>query len=520
MFFTTVLFSSMAVFAVDNDAVVSNKVSKESEKSVSSLAARTNALEEQIRILKSQINQMKGKKSKVDKVKENNKDKVVETPDDDNPLRTRSLLEMYAHGPAVVTSPSFGVRRPDDSYSDLMNKLSSMNEDLVLLGLRKKMDNYANEHGIPIPSRPIVALSGAVEGQVIYNSNDNYTSTSKSDINLNTAEIDVIAEAGPWATAAMIIKYEDKKDTASVDSTTRWNNSRILIDRGWITFGQLNKAPVYFTIGQVYAPFGSYSSSMVTTPSTQILGRVKDRMVVLGYSQYGAYAQAYAYAGETKPTSSQVLKHAGFNLGYKYEHPGFMLNIGTGIIGNLAESQGMQDKIFGRSTSSNIVPSSSSPGRGGEQLTSTVPGISGHIKAVFCNIYTLMAEYVGATKSFNTTDLMFNGYGAKPQALQIEGAIKFTAFDKPGFAFAGYGWTNQALALQVPKQTFFVGYSVSLVKYTLASIEYRHDIGYGLNDTSTSNNSGLGLTRNIYYPMKTPNRRHNNKITAEIGVYF
>ena len=110
---------------------------------------------------------------------------------------------------------------------------------------------------------------------------------------------------------------------------------------------------------------------------------------------------------------------------------------------------------------------------------------------------------------------MFNNHGAKPQALQIEGAVKFKTFGKPGFVFAGYGLTNQALALQVPKQTFFAGYSVSIIKYTLASIEYRHDVGYG-GDVSGSN----GFGRSITYPPKPFTRKHNNKITAEIGVYF
>lgn len=468
MFFATALFSSMSIFAASSD--------KE-------LAARANALENQIRILKSQVSQMQGK--------------------DDSSLQTYSLLEMYAHGPAVVTSPSFGVRRPDDEYSDLMNKLSSMNEDLVLLGLRKKMDNYADKNGIPVPSRPIIALSGAVKGQMTFDSNDKFMSTSKSDINLSTAEMDFIAEAGPWATAAMIAKYEDKKDTASVDSVTRWNNSRLLIDRGWLTFGQLNKAPVYFTIGQTYAPFGSYSSGMVTTPSTQILGRVKDRMVTLGYSQYGAYAQVYAYAGETKPTNSEALRHSGFNLGYKYERENLMMSVGAGVIGNLAESQGMQSKIF-------------APIKSSEQMTSRVVGLSGHIKAVLYDTYTLMAEYVGASKAFDTTDLTFNGYGAKPQALQVEGSIKFKTLRRPGFLSVGYGLTNQALVLQVPKQTFFAAYGVSLLKYTLASIEYRHDVGYGLTDTSGS----TGFGRNITYPKTVPACRHNNRVTAEIGVYF
>jgi len=509
VFFATALFSSMAVFAADDDVVVKKAVSK---KSVNSLAARTNALEDQIRILKSQIGHMQGRDDKVKK--------DVSDMSDDSQLQTRSLLEMYAHGPAVVTSPAFGVRRPYDNYSNLMNRLPSMNEDLVLLGLRQKMDNYANEKGIPIPSRPIIALSGGVEGQVTFNSNDGYASTSKSDINLSMAELDVIAEAGPWATAAMIINYEDKKDTASVDSVTRWNNSRIRLDRGWVTFGQLNQAPVYFTIGQVFAPFGNYSSNMVTTPSTQILGRVKDRMVVLGYDQFGVYAQAYGYAGETKPSSSEIVKHTGFNLGYRFDHENFALDIGAGILGNLAESQGMQQNIFGLNP---LRPLPDTKFVGGEKIISNVYGLNGHAKATFYDTFNLIAEYVGASKSFDTTDLMFNGHGARPQALNIEGSVAFKVMDRPSTVFAGYGMTNQALALGVPKQSFFAGCTMNIVKYTLASLEYRHDVGYG-NDSSSSFgdkrtvsfNGNVGTNPNV----PAPARRHNNKVTAVIGVYF
>ncbi len=494
IFFTAALFSSISIFAA-------------AKKSASSLTARANALEDQVRILKIQIDQMQGKGNRAK---------------NDSQLQTNSLLEMYAHGPAVVTSPAFGVRRPEDNYSDLMSRLPSMNEDLVLLGLRQKMDNYANENGIPIPSRPIIALSGGVEGQVAFNSNDGYASTSKSDINLSMAEIDVIAEVGSWATAAMIINYEDKKDTASVDSVTRWNNSRIRLDRGWLTFGQLNKAPIYFTIGQVFAPFGNYSSNMVTTPSTQILGRVKDRMAVLGYDQFGIYSQAYAYAGETKPTSSEIIKHCGFNLGYRFDHENFAMDIGAGFLGNLAESQGMQQNIFGLSSNINR-PSPDTNFIGGETIVSRVYGINGHAKATFYDMFTLIAEYVGASKAFDTTDLAFNGHGAKPQALNVEGSVAFKVVGKPSTIFAGYGMTRQALALGTPKASYFAGCTMNIVKYTLASLEYRHDVGYG-SDTSSSISGDRKVSYNISgnnpNNVTAPARRHNNKVTAVIGVYF
>jgi hypothetical protein len=500
VFFATALFSSMAIFAADNgDVVVKKSASKKSVNT--NLVVRTNALENQVRVLKSQIDQMQNKG-------------MVSVPKDNNQLQFNSLLEMYAHGPAVVTSPVFGVRRPADGYSDLMVRLSSMNEDLVLLETRQKMDNYAKEKAIPIPTRPIIALSGGVEGTVNYLSNASYTTTAKSDINLSMAELDVIAEAGPWATAAMIINYEDRNDATSADSITRWSNSRIHLDRGWLTIGQLNRSPVYFSIGQVFASFGSYNSNMVTTSSTQILGRVKDRMVVLGYDQFGIYAQAYGYAGETKPTSSEIIKHGGFNLGYRYDCENFGMEIGAGVIGNLAESQGMQLNIFGRPASFTVngVTVTSD-----ERMTSRVYGLNGHAKATFYDMVTLLAEYVGASKSFDQTDLMFNNHGAKPMALNAEGSVNFDIFGRPSSVFAGYGWTNQALALLIPKQSFFAGYSISPIKYLLAAVEYRYDINYNNGDNSSSVNSNFNRSISVSASNAS---RHNNIVTAKLGVYF
>lgn len=500
----TALFGSITTFAADSYDATKGQFSK---KSVSSLAARTNELESQIRILKNQIDQIQNK--------DQSKSKSDNDLSDNSNNQLYSLVEMYAHGPAVVTSPAFGIRSSDEGVADnLMVNLSSINEDMVLLELRKKLDNYATEKGISIPYRPIIVLSGGVEGQVLYDNNNNYTKNSKTDVNLSRAELDVIAEAGPWTTASMIINYEDKRDTNYSNTVARSNHSRIRLDRGFLTIGQLNKFPIYATIGQMYASFGKYASYMVTTPPTQILGRVKDRMLTIGYNQFGVYAQIYGMSGETQSkTGSEIIKHSGFDLGYKlFEHDNFVMDLGAGVLGCLAESEGMQNNVFGKKVSS----SGTNPS-GGEIITSRVMGINGHIEVDFYNAYTVLAEYIGASKAYDVTDLAFNGHGARPQAFDIQGAYRFKVINRPSTIFAGFSLTEQALALDVPKQSFFAGYTMSIIKNTLASIEYRHDINYSLGDTSTSNNTSIGGTRNI---SATVTGRQNNTVTLQLGVYF
>jgi len=451
------------------------------------LKDRTVVLERQVESLQNQIATMKNENKNLD-------------------------FEKYFRGPSVATSPAFGIRRSADDASDLMVSLSSIHEDLILLQLRKKMDRYARANKVEIPQRPVVALSGGVEGQANYV--HNYNKTERNDINLSRAELDVIGEAGPWATAAMIISYD--KDRPATGA--RVTNSRLTIDRAFATIGQLEKCPIYFTIGQIYAPFGKFSSYMVTTPSMKALGRFKDRMAVLGFSQdftrgesSGVVSmQVYGYPGETKVQDNNIVEHGGFNLDLEFKKDKFALKIGGSVIGNIAESDGMQSNIFNYS---------GALGAGSTTITDRVYGIDGRIKASF-DRYTLLAEYVGAGKCFNVNDLSHNGQGAKPQALSIEGAVDFQIADKPNTLAAGYGQTWQALALRLPRNTFFASYGLSFWKNTIFSVEYRHDVNYQWSDTAQGNGPSGGSRMTPVTVNVTDGGRHKNTVTAQFGIYF
>ncbi len=439
------------------------------------LTSRTAALEKQIKELQKEVKAIKQDSSYV----ANNLDLMV---------------EMYAHGPAVVTSPALGIRRSADDASDLMINLSSMNEDLVLLKLRQKMDNYSLEQGLPLLERPIIALSGGVEGQIDYSHRKNYDGSKKVDINFSKAELDIIGEASPWATAAINIVYEDSNS----NYRSRIDNSRFKLDRGFLTIGQLAKFPLYFTMGQVFAPFGSYSSYMITDPSTKVLGRIKDRIALLGYHGHGIWGdvdvQAYGFAGDTKKSAGghELLSHGGFNVNYGYARDKFKFTLGGSVVGNIMESDG----IF-----SSVVLNN-------KNISRQVYGLSARAKIDY-GMFNLRAEYVGAGKHFDSKDMSFNNHEAKPQALNLEGAMEFKLFNKPNTFALGYGRTWQALALKLPKHNFFAAYNISLLKNTILGFEYRHDINYGAKE--------VAKTRVDTYKV---DRRHQNIFTTQLGVYF
>ena len=139
-----------------------------------------------------------------------------------------------------------------------------------------------------------------------------------------------------------------------------------------------------------------------------------------------------------------------------------------------------------------------------------IPALDVHANINFDAI-SFAAEWVSATTTFRSADLSYNLRGAKPQALNMEGAFTFKIKNKPASIAAGYGWSNQALALGMPKHRLAAVLNVSIWRDTVESIEFRHDVDYA------TSNQGSGIASAA--PTKGSGRS-SNTITAKLGIYF
>lgn len=423
----------------------------------------------------------------------------------------------YAHGLAVVTSPFVG-----KSYSpfDLITNISSANTDLLLLKERKALDDYATSHNEIIPDRPVVDLSGAIEGKATYS--DGYekaNGVSQTDFNLSRVELDAIGEIGPWATGAIMINYEDKLPHAgTTDSPNfRISNSRLKIDRAFLTIGNLNKNPLYLTAGQFTVPFGTFGSYLLTDSLPKLLGRVKARAVELGYIKNGFNASAYAFKGDSYVTNSGVINNWGANLDYQF-HPFSYFNVlrsfnlatdvGVGYIANLADAKNLQETVYGLAQNTTLVP----PGpANAEQLGHRVPAFDGHLSLDLYPFH-VFSEYVTATKAFDVTDMSFNNVGARPSALTVEATYNFPIFQQKYAFTLGYNRSWQALAVELPKQRYAAALSTSFWPYTVETLEYYRDVNYNYGD--------VGGTNHRVADQAASSTRISNVVTLQLGVYF
>lgn len=410
----------------------------------------------------------------------------------------------YIAGTPVVSSPYTG-QRPAFDGSDYIVNVSSINRDVRMMEQRRRLVDSYLAMGYPAPDRPIIALSGKAEPVVTLSRQ--YAGDISGDLSLGSSELDATAIVNPNIEGFVGIAFDSSPPDIG---GPRVSNSSFNLNLGFVNVGNLDETPFYFTAGQLFAPFGRYSSSMISPPLTMILARVKTRPFIVGYKSQGVggpYAALYGFVSDTTRSSPGV---GGVNAGYILARGPIFGDIGAGVIGSITDSHGMQ--LTG-STPTTTFGGFAAPLNGSEYVAQ-IPGFDGHIN-LNIDRYNIALEWVGATKSFSPGALSYNGIGAKPEAGQIEGSMTFYAFDRPSSFGVGYQWTKDALALNLPKHRVIGAFSISIWKDTVESIEYRRDEDYAPGTYANG-----AATPGFFNQNTLGTGRVSNTVFGRIGVYF
>ncbi len=488
-------------------------------------AAETASVEAQIAALQKQVDALKTQVSSSQKVSTTNKPvKPYPTPSaahmdgTDKPTSfTRKQLTSLASqqreflpfdldvpGQAFVsTGPYVGVPL-QFSGANLVVNSPSVNTDAQLLGIRKSIHEQLMAMGGEIFQEPYhshLLLSGVVEAQAGYNNPGGSPSTT--DIDITNVSLDAFF-MGPssWTLGFIEFSYDGNSPVNSVYTSNndfRTSNSRVYINKAFITLGNFEKTPLYATAGQIYVPFGVYSSVMVSDMLSKLLGRTKARAVEIGYmpqTKTTLYGSAFVFRGDSHANSVAKVRNGGINLGYKYNFGYFVGNIGAGYMANLADSVGMQVTGFNQN----------------EQLMHTVPAYDLRAVLSFGEHVDVIGEYVFAGKSFNPDDMSYNNSGAKPWAFDTELSYSFMMLDnKPSNVGIGYAASGQALAMGIPTRRYNVVFNTSIWRNTIQSLEFRHDRMYAASNTGTIAGTS---------PVVMQTGKGDNAVTAQFDYYF
>ena len=411
----------------------------------------------------------------------------------------------------VSTGPYIGIPLSYSGVNLIINN-PNINEDVTLLNIRKTVRDRLIALGRPIEEdHAHLLLSGIVEGQAIYKSPGQ--GPNSSDIDLTSAGLDgYILGPSPWTSALLSLSYDNDvgSNTGSFNNNSRTQSSRLFVNKAFIVIGNFSESPIYGSIGQMYVPFGTYASNMVSSPVTKLLARLKERALLIGYQQQtpnALYASAYVFKGDSYVGATPRINNGGVNVGYRFGQTDvYTGDFGGGVIANIADSQGMQNT--GNAPAFGGFGGTS--GSGNEKLVHRVPALN--LRGLFGigKQIDLLAEYVGALSSFNPNDLSMNGHGAKPQALNAEASYSFMAFERPSSVAVGVAKTKDALAVGLPLARYSFVFNTSLWKDTLQSLELRHDIEYASSNVA----SGSGVAA------LPQTGRSDNTVTAQFDIYF
>lgn len=422
--------------------------------------------------------------------------------------QTYMPFDLDVPGQAFVsTGPYVGVP-VQYSGSNLIINSPSVNTDLQLLKIRKSIIKQLNLMGGMIYKEPYhshLLLSGLVEAQLSFFKHDG--KPHRSDIDVTNVSIDLFF-MGPsdWLLGFIELMYDN---VPPFQNSYRVFNSRVFVNKAFITIGDLAISPVYGTIGQFFVPFGTYSSLMLSDTLPKLLARTKARAIEIGFEQQSKsalFGSLYAFRGDSFASGKRKINNGGVNLGYKF-NKGFVTGrVGGGAIISITDSAGMQ---LGNGFATH------------ENLHHQVPAYDINGMFNFGTKVDLIFEYVSAMAPFNRKDMSYKGKRAKPWAFDTELACSFYILDKkPSSMGIGYDRSGEAVTLGVPLSRTFVVFNTSLWRNTLQSIEFRHDKNYAKSTRGNGPVSHHPSDRTCTAFTCHGFGKHDNALTVQFDYYF
>jgi hypothetical protein len=416
----------------------------------------------------------------------------------------------YPGGITVTTSNAYSLRSAYDA-SDIITNLSPMNEDLALLKQHQKFGNATkNAAGLSYPSKALLEVSAeaAVAQTAGYGVaspvNTNVNTRYFNELYLSAATINLNAFITPWLGA--FVEVSKNSSAYSYDAN---------MSRAWLTIGNLDASPFYFTGGRMKLPFGKFSSSMATTPVTKAMFAISAPVALLGYSNKGLYAETYINSTDKSGamTGNDDNSHVSFgaNTGYNMIHGNYNLDLGLGYNYNINDGSAFT------AATGDAGPWSAIDVHAEESLQLTNWNIGG--KAEFLTALGRSPRAPGLG-----TMLTYNGKAAMPMALDVEFDASTKIKNRPFGMFLAYGQTWQAVGLNsaapmsnasgagvtkfsrlntdwtnIPQYMAATGFNVSVWQDTIESVEYRHNFTYKATgkDVLGNNVQQFGKQENI-----------------------
>ena len=212
------------------------------------------------------------------------------------------------------------------------------------------------------------------------------------------------------------------------------------------------------TAGRQYAPFGVFTTNLISDPLTLELGETNDLVLQFGLSSGGLHGSIFGFYGDNDQEGGY-----GAAIGYALDRreSEFLLNLS--YISDIGVSDNLQGVIAASRSRNNM------------------PGWAVSAELGYKNA-SLIGEYLASQGRFADDEVGFAGRGAQPSSWLLEAACDVSLAGKAVTVVASYQGLEEGLALALPARRVLAGFSVELAEWFTPAIEWARDEDYASKD--------------------------------------
>ena len=150
---------------------------------------------------------------------------------------------------------------------------------------------------------------------------------SESDVTLATVELGLAANLNENVSADILFLFEEDETDLEVDT------AQLRYD--------FSNSPLSLTAGQIYVPFGTFQTALISDTLTLELGETRESALLLEYEQDAWSGSFYLFNGDNNEDGGNNIDSWGANVAYTNDR----FSLGFGFINNIGDSDALQDSL-------------------------------------------------------------------------------------------------------------------------------------------------------------------------------
>jgi hypothetical protein len=230
------------------------------------------------------------------------------------------------------------------------------------------------------------------------------------------------------------------------------------IDEAYVDWIVRDDETVSLQAGKKFAPFGEFSTAMISSSLPTQLGETDPETIIEGSVELDdtTTLQAYIFKGSSPQTDGVGKHELAYGVAFNYETE--TITMGAGWLSNLAESDAFEVNDVARKVPAAVLHAEVTSGR-----------------------FTLIGEHLTATKNFSADDLDEDiTEAAKPSANQLEVSVEL---NNKGTLALAWNTTKEAAEIDLEKETISMAYNHPIRENISGTVEISRSKNYD-NDTS------------------------------------